>query len=75
MFCQRGRVATLVPPNFITIQGAPAESGAGAFGLTVSLSRVAGKVNPASVAPRQPECNRKFGIAFGWLNARNSAGP
>jgi hypothetical protein len=22
MFCQRGSVATLVPPNFITIQGA-----------------------------------------------------
>jgi hypothetical protein len=60
-----------VPPNFITIQGAPAESGAGAFEVTVSLSRVAGKVNSASVATRQPDCNGKFGIevVFGWLNA------
>jgi hypothetical protein len=28
MFCQRGKVATLVPPNFITIQGALAGRGA-----------------------------------------------
>jgi hypothetical protein len=28
MFCQRGSVATLVPPNFITIQGASGGNGA-----------------------------------------------
>jgi hypothetical protein len=42
MFCQRGKVATLVPPNFITIQGAPAESGAEAFEVTMSLSGLRG---------------------------------
>jgi hypothetical protein len=55
MFCQRGRVATLVPPNFITIQGAPAESDAEAFEVT-GLSQWLGMYS-ASVAPQQPKCN------------------
>jgi hypothetical protein len=35
-------VATLVPPNFITIQGAPVESGAEAWEVTFSLSGLRG---------------------------------
>src|SRR6185312_7015821 len=34
MFCQRGNVATLVPPNFITIQGASGGNGAEVGGVT-----------------------------------------
>ena len=43
MFCQRGSVATLVPPNFITIQGASAESGAEVCKVTGVRCQIGGK--------------------------------